>query len=94
MPKGLAFKLKDYLDLVDWTGRSIRQDKRGTITTGLPPILDRLQIDQQAWLSMTIEFEDLFSSLVGKEQSVQYACELQGRRWAHGINACRHHFPT
>lgn len=31
MPKGLPFRLTDYLELVDWAGRVIRNDKRGTI---------------------------------------------------------------
>lgn len=94
MPKGLAFHLRDYLDLIDWTGRCIRDDKRGSISNELPPILKRLQIEPEAWLSLTNGFEDLFTSLVGKERSVQAACEQQGKRWSHGINACRYHFPT
>lgn len=94
MPKGLAFSLKDYLELIDWTGRCIRDDKRGSISSDLPPILKRLQIEEEAWLSLTKGFEGLFTSLVGKEQSVQYACEQQGKQWTHGINACRYHFPT
>lgn len=28
-PKGLPFRLEDYLELVDLTGRIVRQDKRG-----------------------------------------------------------------
>ena len=94
MPKGLAFKLEDYLELIDWTGRCIRDDKRGSISADLPPILERLQIKREAWLSLTKGFEGLFTSLVGKEESVQYACEQQRKRWTHGINACRYHFPT
>lgn len=31
MPKGLPFKLTDYLELVDWIGRIIREDKQGFI---------------------------------------------------------------
>ena len=31
MPRGLIFNLIDYIELVDWTGRIIRDDKRGAI---------------------------------------------------------------
>lgn len=42
MPEGLPFRLMDYLELLDWTGRQIREGKRGHINTALPPILSRL----------------------------------------------------
>lgn len=44
-PKGLPFRLADYLELVDWTGRILRNDKRGAISGGLRPLVERLQID-------------------------------------------------
>lgn len=47
MPAGLPFHIKDYLDLVDWTGRIIRGDKRGAIDEALPPIMERLDIELQ-----------------------------------------------
>lgn len=94
MQKGLAFHLHDYLDLVDWTGRAMRDDKRGVIADRQPPILVRLQIEQSAWLSMTTGFEALFTTLVGRESAVQTACQSLGKRWSQGIGACRHCFPT
>lgn len=45
MPFGLPFKLSDYLELVELTGRVIREDKRGRIPNKLPPILQRLNIE-------------------------------------------------
>lgn len=39
---GLSYIFTDYLMLVDWTGRSIRADKRGHISAHLAPILSRL----------------------------------------------------
>ena len=94
MPKGLAFHLKDYLELIDWTGRSIRDDKKGAIQQSLPSILQRLNLEQDAWLRLTTEFENLFKTLVGNEQAVQSTCVRHGQRWAQGVNACRHYFPT
>jgi hypothetical protein len=57
MPKSLPFKLTDYLELVDWTGRIIREDKRGHIPQETPPILERMQIDPQHWRYLTKRFE-------------------------------------
>jgi hypothetical protein len=37
MPKGLPFDLKDYLQLADWTGRAILENKQGLIPDNLPP---------------------------------------------------------
>ena len=42
MPKGIAYHLKDYCELVDLTGRCIREDKAGHIDSSLSPILERL----------------------------------------------------
>lgn len=65
MPPGLPFRLDDYLSLVDWTGRTLRDDKRGAISEYSPPILDRLQIEPKHWLYMTAHFESKFKGMVG-----------------------------
>ena len=41
MPTGLPFKLTDYLELVELTGRVIREDKRGYIEKHQPPIFTK-----------------------------------------------------
>ena len=71
MPEGLPFHLMDYLELVDWTGRIIREDKRGAIDNHLPPILDRLNIEPKHWLYLTRNFESRFKNLVGSAYSFQ-----------------------
>jgi hypothetical protein len=71
MPIGLPFKLEDYLELLDWTGRQIRHDKRGAIDASLPPILNRLNIEAQNWLYSTQHFERGFKGFAGKLASVQ-----------------------
>ena len=56
---GILFAYSDYLQLIDWTGRVIRDDKRGLIERDLPPILNRLQIDSEQWLINTTKFESI-----------------------------------
>jgi REP element-mobilizing transposase RayT len=65
MPDGLPFRLSDYLELVDWSGRIIREDKRGYIPDHLPTILQRLDMDARHWIYLTRNFEQPFKNLVG-----------------------------
>lgn len=54
---GILFSLNDYLELVDFTGRCIRSDKRGSIPINLPPILQRLNLDHDTWFANATQFE-------------------------------------
>ena len=54
---GILFSLTDYLELVDMTGRILRDDKRGAISAHLPPILERLGVNQEEWLDSATQFE-------------------------------------
>jgi hypothetical protein len=45
MPKGIAYSLIDYCELVDCTGRCIREDKASYIEQHHSPILERLNLD-------------------------------------------------
>ena len=94
MLNGLPFRLTDYLELVDWTGRMLRDDKRGSILEDVPPILVQLNIDPKDWFYLSQHFESEFKSLVGTAYHVKPACKQFGQQWAQGMRACRAAFPT
>ncbi|MFT7413161.1 MAG: REP element-mobilizing transposase RayT [Paraglaciecola sp.] len=71
MPKGIAYSLIDYCELVDCTGRCIREDKAAYIEQHQSPILARLGLDSEQWLTLTTEFEKHFSTAVGSEHMLQ-----------------------
>jgi putative transposase len=50
-----------YLELVDWTGRSILPHKRGNMPQGILPILIRLNINAVQWLKGKHHSQRLFS---------------------------------
>ena len=75
MPDGLPFELSDYLELVDMTGRIVREDKRGAIDASLLPILQRLNISSENWLCIATEFGARTGAVVGAEQSIAYYCD-------------------
>lgn len=78
---GIPCALKDYIKLVDATGRIIRQDKRGAISAMQSPILQRLKIDTETWLHLSTTFEDSCGPWVGPKSKVVKACENTGKHW-------------
>jgi REP element-mobilizing transposase RayT len=56
---GIPCAWSSYLELVDWTGRVIREDKRGSISNVLPPILERINSPPERWLSSATQFESV-----------------------------------
>lgn len=69
IPKGILFSFLDYIELVNETGKIIREDKRGFITNNIP-ILERIGIDSSHWLELTTGFEQYFSGAASHEQQL------------------------
>ena len=89
MPKGLPFELKTYLQLVDWTGRSIREDKPGNIPENALPILERLDICTDNWLTLTTSFTRSFKNTAGKEQAITAYTNHMKRKRRSSISTSR-----
>ena len=83
------FSLKDYLELTDWTGRCVRQDKRGHIKSTTPAILKKLALDEETWVETVTSFTDHFHSFIGSEQQLQGICKKYTKKWLRGISLCR-----
>ena len=81
---GISFSLKDYLTLVDETGRVIREDKRGAIDAKTAQILSRLHISDESWLKLTTNFEGIFTGAVGTAEHLCEFTEHVGLKRAHG----------
>jgi hypothetical protein len=78
-----------YLELVDWTGRQVRAGKRGTIPDHISPILEGLDINTERWVKTVEQYGSLFHRLVARAEDMAKAARAQGRRWFHGVRACR-----
>ena len=53
----IPFNLKDYLDLVDWTGRHIHPGKRGHITTETPRLMATLGLSDWQWQILALNVQ-------------------------------------
>jgi REP element-mobilizing transposase RayT len=53
----LPYNLKDYLELVDWTGRVIRNDKKGYIKPIQPKLLNVLGLSDKQWQVLALQIQ-------------------------------------
>jgi len=83
--KAIPFELNEYLALADWSGRSILQNKRGSIPGNTPPILLRLGIDEKGWINHIHYFERQFPTVAGNIDKLRKLAEQTSRRWIKGM---------
>ena len=88
----LPLKLSDYLRLLDWTGRQIRQGKQGSIPSDLTPILDRLQIVPECWTNLVTHFGRWFGTAAGRVDALAAEAARRRRKWLHGATRTRASF--
>ena len=81
--------LDEYLELLDWTGRQIRSDKRGAIPGHLAPILARLNIHGDLWMTTIEQFGRMFRRVIGRVSSMAGLAASRGKRWYQGVGASR-----
>lgn len=77
--EGLPFRLIDYIELVDWTARQYR-DNKNSLNSKVPPILQRLKINQQNWLEVCTTLERPRRTLIGCAKSAMIARGVMKRK--------------
>jgi hypothetical protein len=80
----LPIDTQEYMMLLDWTGREIRENKRGAIPDNLAPILDRLGLDRSHRVNTVREFGRMFKQAAGRASSLARAAPRRSRRWFQG----------
>ena len=56
-PAPLPLDTRDYIELVDWTGRIARTDKKGFIPRDAPSALSSLNLNQAQWRTLALEIQ-------------------------------------
>lgn len=82
----------EYLQLLDWTAREIRRDKRGNIPPNLAPIVLRLGINPDQWLHLVSHYGKLFRSAAGRPASLEEEAARREIRWLQGRASARQVF--
>ncbi|MEL4257164.1 transposase, partial [Shewanella xiamenensis] len=75
----------DYLELIDWTGRAIRLDKKGYIDNQRPKLLNELGVAPDAWLTSAKEFRRQYSGISGRWDSMcEFKKQHNSGKWCKG----------
>jgi len=85
----IPFAFDDYLELVDATGRVIREDKRGYIPGETPKILERLNIDPEPFVATTTRMLQQFSTAIGTPEHLSAHCVTRNIAFLRGMSTAR-----
>jgi hypothetical protein len=83
----IPFNLQDYLDLVDGTRRSVREDKRGALDQASPRLLETLGLEPGEWLPSVTELQARFELVIGAPERLRRMAEARGRCFYRGYGA-------
>jgi len=81
----IPYTLRDYLTLVDWSGRAVRAGKRGFIDAESPPILKRLNIDADSWELLITRRGTIFGRAMGRLNAMRIHAATLGQSWVRGV---------
>lgn len=67
----IPFQFSEYLELLDWLGRQVREDKKGHIPPDLPPILARINLSPEQCCHLCLSLGHKPRLWVGVKQSIE-----------------------
>lgn len=85
----LPMTSSEYAELVDWTGRSIRADKRGCIGAHQPAVLERIRIRNKQWLREIRHYGTWYYRAVGSLEALEQFCARVNQQWMKGVSHAR-----
>ena len=82
----LPFRLDDYLELLDWSGRIIREDKPGAIPENVPPLIDQIGVAPVRWQTVMKPPVAWHQKALGSATHIKKYCQAIGQRWSWQAN--------
>ncbi len=83
----LPLTVADYLEVIDWTARLTRADKRGAINAAEPTVLRKLGLTERQWSTQVLGTETRYWRAIGSAQSLIAKAAAIGQSWLKGIGA-------
>lgn len=77
----IPISFNDYMSLLDYTSRQIRQDKHGHVDADSPPIVARLGYTAESWTNKQKPTSDRMARAVGGVEAIKRYCRRIGQHW-------------
>jgi REP element-mobilizing transposase RayT len=89
-PTTLPCTLANYIELVEWTGQQLREDKRGVLPIEARSVLVDLRLDPDEWLHTVRKVRRDFAFAIGAIEALQRWRDKFKRRWIKGLGRRPH----
>jgi len=85
----LPMSLNDYIELVEWTGKSIVHPQKASIPPQVSSCLQRLNLQQNHWLKQIENFSQNYCHVVGPVEQIRAMAKQLKLRYMKGISAAK-----
>lgn len=85
----IPIDFKDYLELLDWTGRELKKGKRGAISSSLPSIVTRLGYTPEKWMKTQTPQVSWTQKAIGSVDKIKEYCVEISQKWIWQIDLVR-----
>ena len=89
----IPYRYSDYLQLVDWAGRSISGDKKGFIPETMQPILERLGMDQEPLIKYLANKQQEPVNALGPASRLKDMAASLGMKFLRGVSLGKQLYP-
>ncbi|MBL8300873.1 MAG: hypothetical protein JNN30_21235 [Rhodanobacteraceae bacterium] len=88
-PISADIRLRDYLVLIEWTGKQLRGDNCGAISSRVPPVVERMEKNADRWQVRVKAIGSRYWRVAGEAHDLIAAAREIGQRWLRGIGFAR-----
>jgi len=87
--KVLPMTLKDYIELVEWSGQSIVYPNKAALPLNILSSLQRLNLQQSHWLKQIENFGHHYCHVIGPIEQIRDKAKQLKQKWMKGISAAK-----
>ena len=85
----LNIKLTDYIELVEWTGKSIIHPNKASMPAHITSIINQLNLQPDNWLSQVTQLGQNNSMAIGSVAKLKEKAEALKRSWIKGMASAK-----